>query len=46
MEKLEKLLEWGGWKKDAALLAASGAALALSLAGASPCLLYTSSRAC
>ena len=36
MEKLEKLLEWGGWKKDAALLAASGAALALSLAGASP----------
>ena len=29
MEKLEKLLEWGGWKKDAALLAVSGAALAL-----------------
>ncbi len=33
MEALKRLLEWGGTRKDIALLAVSGAALAASLAG-------------
>ena len=36
MEKLERLLELGGIKKDAALLAISGAAVLLSLLGVQP----------
>ena len=36
VEGLEKLLEWGGAKRDIAFLAISGAALALSLAGVEP----------
>ena len=36
MEKLEQLLEMGGTKKDVALLAASGVALAASLLGFRP----------
>lgn len=36
MEKLEKLLELGGAKKDIALLAVSGAALICSLIGFQP----------
>lgn len=36
MQKLEELLEWGGTKKDIALLVISGAALLLSITGISP----------
>lgn len=36
LQKLEELLEWGGTKKDIALLVISGAALLLSIAGISP----------
>lgn len=36
IEGLEKLLEWGGAKRDIAFLAISGVALALSLAGVEP----------
>ena len=35
-DALEAFLDWGGTKKDIALLAVSGAALALSIAGVSP----------
>ena len=36
MKRLEALLEWGGTKKEIALLALSGAALLLSIAGVRP----------
>ena len=36
MDALEKMLEWGGMKKDGALLALSAAALLLSFAGIEP----------
>ena len=36
IDRLERLLEWGGIKKDIALLALSGAAVLASLAGFSP----------
>ena len=36
LQRLEELLEWGGTKKDIALLVISGAALLLSITGISP----------
>ena len=36
MEKLEKILEWGGFKRDIAFLIISGFALAASILGVSP----------